>query len=65
MLTLTVCLVFTQLVNICGPEQTETEKQENEKRFLQECDANNAQRRKVGLPPYSYETFRTYGTGIF
>ena len=57
---------FAQLVNVCGPEETEKEKQESEKKqFLKECDANNAQRRKVGLEPYSYETFRTYGTGIF
>ena len=56
---------FAQLVNVCGPEETEKEKQESEKQFLKECDANNAQRRKLGLEPYSYETFRTFGTGIF
>ena len=56
---------FAQLVNVCGPEETEKEKQEKEKRFLQECDANNAERRKHGMLPYSYETFRTYGSGIF
>ena len=52
---------FAQLVNVHADEQ----KQEKEKRFLQECDANNAERRKCGLLPYSYETFRTFGTGIF
>ena len=56
---------FAQLVNVCIPEETDKEKQEREKRFFQECDANNAERRKCGLPPYSYETFRTFGTGIF
>ena len=52
---------FAQLVNV----HADKKKQEKEKRFLQECDANNAQRRKCGLLPYSYETFRTFGTGIF
>ena len=52
---------LAQLVNVYADKQ----KQEKEKRFLQECDANNAQRRKCGLPPYSHETFRTYGSGIF
>ena len=52
---------FAQLVNVHADEQ----KQEKEKRFLQECDANNAERRKCGLLPYSYETFRTFGSGIF
>ena len=56
---------FAQLVNVCIPEETDKEKQEREKRFFQECDANNAERRKCGLPPYSYETFITFGTGIF
>ena len=56
---------FAQLVNVCIPEETDKEKQEREKRFFQECDANNAERRNCGLPPYSYETFRTFGTGIF
>ena len=56
---------FAQLVNVCVPEETDKQKQEKEKRFFQECDANNAERRKCGLPPYSYETFRTFGTGIF
>ena len=54
---------FAQLVNVCVPE--ETDKQKQEKTFFQECDANNAKRRKCGLLPYSYETFRTFGTGIF
>ena len=48
---------FAQLVNVCIPEETDKEKQEREKRFFQECDANNAEKRKCGLPPYSYETF--------
>ena len=56
---------FDQLVNVCIPEETNEQKQEKEKRFLQECDANNAERRKCGLSPHSYETFRTFGTGIF
>ena len=56
---------FAQLVNVYAPEETDEQKQEREKRFLQECDANNTERRKCGLPPYSYETFRTFGTGIF
>ena len=56
---------FAQLVNVYAPEETDKQKQEREKRFLQECDANNTERRKCGLPPYSYETFRTFGTGIF
>ena len=56
---------FAQLVNVYAPEETDKQKQEKEKRFLQECDANNAERRKCGLLPYSYETFRTFGTGIF
>ena len=56
---------FAHLVNVCIPEETDKEKQEREKRFFQECDANNAERRKSGLPPSSYETFRTFGTGIF
>ena len=56
---------FAQLVNVCVPEELDKQKQEKEKRFLQEFDANNAGRRKCGLPPYSYETFRTFGTGIF
>ena len=54
---------FAQLVNVY--EETAEQKQEREKRFVQECDANNAERRKRGLLPYSYETFRTFGTGIF
>lgn len=33
--------------------------------FYARCDANNARRIAVGLQPYSYETFRQYGTGIF
>lgn len=41
------------------------QEQTKEQRFLQECDANNAQRQKYGMAPYSYETYRTYGTGIF
>ena len=56
---------FAQLVNVYAPEETDKQKQEKEKRFFQECDANNAERRKCGLLPYSYETFRTFGTGIF
>ena len=56
---------FAQLVNVYEPEETDKQKQEREKRFLQECDANNARRREVGMEPYSYETFRTFGTGIF
>ena len=56
---------FAQLVNVYAPEETDKQKQEKEKRFLQECDANNAERRKHGMLPYSYETFRTYGSGIF
>ena len=56
---------FAQLVNVCVPEETDKQKQEKEKLFLQECDANNVERRKRGLLPYSYETFRTFGTGIF
>ena len=56
---------FAQLVNVYTPEETDKQKQEKEKRFLEECDANNAERRKCGLPPYSYETFSTFGTGIF
>ena len=56
---------FAQLVNVYAPEETDKQKQEKEKRFLQECDANNAERRKCGLLPYSYETFRTFGSGIF
>ena len=56
---------FAQLVNVCVPEETDKQKQEKEKRFVQECDANNARRKEAGLLPYSYETFRTYGTGIF
>ena len=56
---------FAQLVNVYAPEETDKQKQEKEKRFLQECDANNAERRKCGLLPYSYETFRTFGTRIF
>ena len=56
---------FAQLVNVCGPEETDKEKQEKEKRFLQECDANNARRREAGMEPYSYEIFRTFGSGIF
>ena len=56
---------FAQLVNVYAPEETDKQKQEKEKRFLQECDANNAERRKCGLLPYSHETFRTFGSGIF
>ena len=56
---------FAQLVTVCVPEETDKQKQEREKIFFQECDANNAERRKCGLPPNSYETFRTFGTGIF
>ena len=56
---------FAQLVNVCVPEETDKQKQEREKRFVQECDANNARRKEAGLSPYSYETFRTFGTGIF
>ena len=56
---------FAQLVNVCVPEETDKQKQEKEKRFFQECDANNAERRKCGLLPYSHETFRTFGSGIF
>ena len=54
---------FAQLVNVCVPE--ETDKQKQEKTFFQECDVSNAKGRKCGLLPYSYETFRTFGTGIF
>ena len=53
--------LFAQLVNAKYPEETT----EGEKRFKRECDANNAERRKHGMAPYSYETFRIYGTGIF
>ena len=56
---------FAQLVNVYAPEETFKQKQEKEKRILQECDANNAERRKCGLLPYSHETFRTFGSGIF
>ena len=56
---------FAQLVNVYESEETDKQKQEREKRFLQECDANNARRREAGMEPYSYETFRTFGTGIF
>ena len=56
---------FAQLVNVYAPEETDKQKPEKQKRFLQECDANNAERRKCGLLPDSYETFRTFGTGIF
>ena len=46
-------------------KETDKQEQEREKRFLQECDANNARRRECGMAPYSYETFKKYGTGIF
>ena len=46
-------------------KETDNQEQEREKRFLQECDANNTRRRECGMAPYSYETFKKYGTGIF
>ena len=52
---------FAQLVNVKHTEKTS----ENEQRFKRECDANNAQRKKHGMVPYSYDIFRKYGTGIF
>lgn len=47
---------LAQLVNVKYP---------TEDRFKRECDANNAERKKHGMAPYSYETYKTYGTGIF
>ena len=52
---------FAQLVNVKHVEKTS----ESEARFKRECDANNAQRKKCGMAPYSYDIFRQYGTGIF
>ena len=52
---------FAQLVNVKHVEKTS----ESEARFKRECDANNAERKKWGMAPYSYDIFRTYGTGIF
>ena len=52
---------FAQLVNVKHEEKTS----ESEARFKRECDANNAQRKKCGMMPYSYDIFREYGTGIF
>ena len=52
---------FAQLVNVKFVEKTS----ESEARFKRECDANNAQREKYGMAPYSYDIFRQYGTGIF
>ena len=52
---------FAQLVNVKHVEKTS----ESEARFKRECDNNNAQREKYGMAPYSYDIFRTYGTGIF
>ena len=49
---------FAQLVNVHTSEETCKEDHEGEKRFLQECDATNARRRKCGMAPYSYETFK-------
>ena len=45
--------------------EADQQEQYKEKRFLQECDANNAERIKNGMAPYSYETFKKFGTGIF
>ena len=35
------------------------------KSFEQMCDEQNAERTKYNLAPYSYETYRRYGLGIF
>ena len=52
---------FAQLVNVKHQEKTS----ESEDRFKRQCDANNAERKKHGMAPYSYDIFRQYGTGIF
>ena len=52
---------FAQLVNVKHTEKSN----ESEERFKRECDANNAERKKLGMAPYSYDIFRKYGTGIF
>ena len=52
---------FAQLVNVKHAEKS----CESEQRFKQECDANNAERKKHGMAPYSYDIFRKYGKASF